>query len=97
MELGSKHTGLITRGIKIHVEHVRIWNKNCGIDPFSNDAPRHLPTNKIIEAAIVSDIFRAPELSISQYKAFINDRLIEETVNLYIPIKKNNSGIKKMR
>ena len=37
-----------------------------GIGPFSNDAPRHLPTGKIIEDAIVSDIIRAPELRVSQ-------------------------------
>ena len=50
----------------------------CGYDsdPFSNDALRHLPTGKIIESTIVSDILRAPELALSQYKAFINDRLI---------------------
>ena len=43
-----------------------------GIDPFSNDAPRHLPTGKIIEAAIISDIIRAPALRVSQYKDFID-------------------------
>ena len=36
-----------------------------GIDPFSNDAPRHLTNSKIIEAAIVSDIIREPELRVS--------------------------------
>ena len=43
-----------------------------GIDPFSNDAPRHLPAGKIIVAAIVSDIIRAPEFRLSQYKYFID-------------------------
>ena len=40
--------------------------KLCGysIDPFSNDALRHLPTGKIIEAATVSDIIRALELGL---------------------------------
>ena len=75
--------------------------KLCGydIDPFTNDVPRHLPTGKIIEAAIVSDIIRASELGFSQYKAFINDRLIKGTVKFYTPIKKNkvNTGIKKMK
>ena len=45
----------------LHVEHVKnLKQKLCGygIDPFSNDAPRHLPTGKIIEATIVSDIIR---------------------------------------
>ena len=71
----------------------------CGIDPFSSDAPRHLATGKIIEAAIASDIIRGPELGLSQYKAFINDRLIAVTVTFYTPIKKNklNTGIKKIR
>ena len=36
-----------------------------GIDPFSNDAPRHLPTGKIIEGKIVSDIIQAPEFRVS--------------------------------
>ena len=36
-----------------------------GIDPFSNDVPRHLTTGKIIEAAIVSNIIREPELRVS--------------------------------
>ena len=39
-----------------------------GIDPFSNDAPRQIPTGKIIEAEIVSDIIQALELRVSQYK-----------------------------
>ena len=43
-----------------------------GIDPFSNNAPRHLRTGKIIEAAIISDIIRAPALRVSQYKDFID-------------------------
>ena len=70
-----------------------------GINPFSTDAPRHLPTGKIIEAAIVSDVIPAPELGLSQYKAFINHRFIEETVKFYTSVKKNklNTGIKKMK
>ena len=36
-----------------------------GIDPFSNDAPRHLTTGKIIEGKIVSDIIQAPEFRVS--------------------------------
>ena len=55
--------------VKTHVEHARNLKQKlcgCGIDPFSNDAPRHLPTGKIIEAATVSDIIRAPELGLSQ-------------------------------
>ena len=69
-----------------------------GIDLFSNDAPRHLPTSKFIESAIFSDILRVPELGLSQYKAFINDRLIKGTVKFYSLIKKNklSTGIKKM-
>ena len=72
--------------------------KLCGysIDPLCNDAPRHLPTGKIIEAGIVSNIIRVPELGLLQYKAFINDRLIKGPVKSYTPIKKNksNTGIK---
>ena len=54
MKTGSKHKEITPRGIKIHVEHVKnLKRKLCGygIDPFSNDAPRHLPTGKIIEGA----------------------------------------------
>ena len=58
-----------------------------GIDPFSNNCPRHLTTDKIIEAEIVSDIIQAPELLVSQYKTFINDRPIKGAVSS--PIKKN--------
>ena len=61
--------------MKIHVQHVKnLKQKLFGydIDPFSNDAPRHLLTGKVIEAAIVSDIIPASELGLSQYKAFIN-------------------------
>ena len=69
----------------------------CGysIDPFSNDALRHLPTGKIIKAAIVSDIIRALELGLLQYKACIYDRLTKGTVKFYTPTKKNklNTGI----
>ena len=92
MKTDSKHKEITPRGIKNHAEHVKnLKQKLCGygIDPFSNDAPRYLATDKIIEAAIVSDIIRAPELGLSQYKAFINDRFIKGTVKFYIPIKKN--------
>ena len=83
-------------------EHIKnLKQKLCGYgtDPFSNDAPRYLPTGKIIESAVVSDIICASELGLSQYKAFINDRLIKGTVKFYNPIKKNksNTGIKKMK
>ena len=52
-----------------------------GIDPFSNNASRHLAAGKIIKAEIVSDIIQAPELRVSQYKAFINDRPIKGKVS----------------
>ena len=58
MKTGSKHKELTPRGIKIQVEHVKILKQKlsgCGIGPFSNDAPRHLPGGKIIENALVSD------------------------------------------
>ena len=53
MKTGSKHKKLTPREIKTNIEHVKnLKQKLCGygIDPFSNDAPRHLPTDKIIEA-----------------------------------------------
>ena len=70
-----------------------------GIDPFSNDAPRHLSTSKVIEAETVSDIIQAPELRVSQYKAFIHDRPIKGTVSSILPIWKNklNTGTKKKK
>lgn len=37
-------------------------------DSFSNDTPRRLLTGEIIEAAIVSDVIRGPELRVLQYK-----------------------------
>ena len=83
--MGSKHKELTPWRIKTIAEHVKNWNKNCvdmhGIDPFSNDAPRHLTTGKIKEAEIISDIIQAPELLVSQYKAFINDRPFKGTVS----------------
>ena len=102
MKTGLTHKEISPRGIKIHVEHVKnLKQKLCGydIDLFSNDALRHLPTGETIEAAIVTDIIRAPELGFSQYKAFINDRLIKRTVKFYTPIKKTklNIRIKKMK
>ena len=102
MKTGSKHKEKTPQGIKIHFEHVNnLKQKLCGygIDLFSNDAPRHLSASKFIESAIVSDILRAPELGLSQYKAFINDRLIKGTVKFYSLIKKNksNTGINKMK
>ena len=51
------------------------------IDPFSNNASRHLTAGKIIKPEIVSDIIQAPELRVSQYKAFINDRPIKGAVS----------------
>ena len=98
MKTSSRHKELTPWGIKIYVKLVKnLKQKLCGysIDPLCNDAPRHLPTGKIIEAAIVSNIIRAPELGLLQYKAFINDRLIKGPVKFYTPIKKNklNTGI----
>ena len=86
MRTGSKHKELTPRGMKIHVQHVTNLKQNLygyDIDPFSNDAPRHLPTGKVTEAIIFFDIIRASELGLSQYKAFINGRLIKGTVNFY--------------
>ena len=51
------------------------------MDPFSNNDSRHLITGKIIKAEIDSDIIQAPELRVSQYKAFIIDRPIKGTVS----------------
>ena len=51
------------------------------IDPFSNNASRHLTAGKIIKPEIVSDIIQAPELRVSQYKAFLNDRPIKGAVS----------------
>ena len=59
-------------------------------DSFSNDTPRRLLTGEIIEAAIVSDVIRGPELRVLQYKTFTNDRLIKSTVQFYTPLKNNN-------
>ena len=56
----------------LNPEHVKnLKQKLCGYgtDPFSNDASRYLPTGKIIESAVVSDIICASELGLSQYKA----------------------------
>ena len=102
MKIGSKHKEITPRGIKIHVEHVKnLKRKLCGygIDPFSNDARRHLPTGKIIEGAFFSEIIRAPEMVLPQHKTFMNDRLIKGTVKSYTPVKKNklNTGTKKMK
>ena len=96
MKTRSKHKELTPGGIKIYFELVKILKqKLCrySIDPFCNDALRHLPTGKIIEAAIVSYIIRAPELGLLQYKACIYDRLTKGTVTLYTPIKKNKLNI----
>ena len=95
----SRDKELTPWGIKIYVKLVKnLKQKLCGysIDALCNDAPRHLPTGKIIEAGIVSNIIRVPELGLLQYKAFINDRLIKGPVKFYTPIKKNklNTGIK---
>ena len=60
MKTDSKHKEITPRGIKNHAEHVKnLKQKLCGygIDPFSNDAPRYLATDKIIEAAIVPILF----------------------------------------
>ena len=102
IKTSSKHKEITPRGIKTHVDHVKSLKQKLygyGIDPFSNECPRHMPTGKIIEAAIVSDMLRAPELGMSQYKAFIADRLIKGKVTFYAPIKKNNlkTGIKKIK
>ena len=58
MKMGSKHRELTPRGIKIHVEHVKSLKQ------------RHLLATEIIEAATVSDIIRALEARVSQYKAY---------------------------
>ena len=47
------------RGIKIHVEHIKSLKQKLygyDIEPFSNDNPRHLPTAKITETAIIYDM-----------------------------------------
>ena len=71
MKTGLKHKGLTPRTIKIHVDHVENLKQKCcgyGIDPFSNYAPRYLPTGEILETAIGFDMIRAQELNVPQYK-----------------------------
>ena len=49
MKTGLKHKELTQQGNKIQVEQVKnLKQKLCryGIDPFSNDAPRYLLTDK---------------------------------------------------
>ena len=60
-----------------------------------NDLPS---TDKVTEAAVVTMV-RASELGMSQYKAFITDRLMKGTVKLCNPInrKKLQTGIKKFK
>ena len=44
MKTGSKYKKLTPRGIETNVEHANNLTQKlcgCGIDPFSNDAPRH--------------------------------------------------------
>ena len=102
MKTGSAHKEVTPRGRRIHAEHVQNLKEKLrgyGIDPFSKDPPRALSTGKVIDATIVADIGRAFDLGLSQYKAFITDRLVNGTIDFYAPIRKNKlqTGIKKIK
>ena len=107
MKTTSTHKEITPPGIKIHVEHVKNLTQQfldmvlilflmILQDISINDLPS---TDKVTEAAVVTDMVRASELGMSQYKAFITDRLIKGTVKFYNPInrKKLQTGIKKFK
>ena len=96
----SKHKELTKRGKVLHEEHVKNLKDKLikyGLDPFSSDPPKYIPSGKEISESIVKDFIRAPVIGKSQMESFIKDRLIDGHVTFFVPIKRNKllTGINK--
>ena len=96
----SKHKELTDRGKKIHADHVRKLKEKLvsyGVDPFSAEAAKHIPSGKQIAEQVIKDFIRAPEIGKKQVISFINDRLKDGLVSFFTPITKNKlvTGIQK--
>ena len=73
--------------------------RGYGVDPFSTGFPKHISRGDRIDDSIVNDMLRAAEVGMTQFKAFIEERLVKGKVSFFSPIKKNKlqTGIKKKK
>ena len=86
----------------MHAEHVRnLKNKlrGYGVDPFSTSFPNQNLRGDRTDDSIVNDMLRAPKVGMTQFKAFIEERLVKGNLSFFSPIKKNKfqTGIKKKK
>ena len=61
----SKHKELTDRGKKLHADHVRKLKEKLvsyGIDPFSPNAAKHIPSGKQIAEQVIKDFICAPDV-----------------------------------
>ena len=102
MKTSSKHKEITPRGKRLHFEHVNSLKsklRDYGTNPFSSGPPRNISSGREIEDYIVNDMSRALEIGMKQFKAFVEDRLVQGTVSFFSPVKKNKlqTGIKKQK
>ena len=57
-----------------------------GVDPFSSESTKHIPSENKIDGVVVIDMLRAKTLGLEQYTQFVIDRLVKGTVEFFVPI-----------
>ena len=92
MKTSSKHKEVAPRVKRLHNEHVRsLKNKlrGYGVDPFSTGFPKHISKGIEINTSVA-------KIGMTQFKSFVEERLVKGTVNFFAPIKKNKlqTGVK---
>ena len=90
MKTSSKHKEITTRGKRLHFEYVNSLKsklRDYGTNPFSSGLPNNISNGREIEDYIVNDMSRALEIGMKQFKAFVEDRLVQGTVSFFAPVK----------
>ena len=87
---------------RLHYEHVNNLKKTLngyGIDPFSDQPPRHIANGTEIAKNVAEDMIKAGSIGEKQFDDFVSQRLITHSVAFFSAIKRNNlkTGIKKVK
>ena len=95
----NTHKGTVESGKKYFftsVKRVKYQIRNYGFDIIGNTQARNIPTGKVINTKLVTDLLNIKSLGNSQLQTFVKECLIESPelsnskIHFYSPIKRNN-------
>ena len=69
-----------------NVQRVKEKLRGYNVNPFA-DVP-HIVTGNELDPKIIEGLLSAPEIGDERYKLFVEERLVEGTVDFYKPIRK---------